>query len=304
LKSARYLALAASMASTVPAQQLRNNVPPETVVATIEGKAMTAAQITNWVNALPGQLPQFFDRDPKEFTKQLAMLLKLAKIAETEKVDQATPYRERLEYARANVLMQSLIELRMNKTEITEEDVVKGYEAQAAAFSQAFTKVLYVAFGNDGKPRPEADAKTKGETLRKQAQEGGDFLALIEKESDDPKTKSAKGDYPPMKRSDALPDAIKQAIFSLKPGEYTEPIRQAGGFYIFRLERMERIPLADVRNQIIGNIRQERFNKWFQDIRNSVSVKIENEPFFQPGSGVSGAPVPPAPVPPAPVKPQ
>ncbi len=288
------------------AQQSRNNVPADTVVATVEGQKMTAGDMVEYVNSLPGQLPQFFDRDPKEFTRQLAMLLKLAKLAEAEKIDQQSPYKQRLEYARANVLMQSLIELRMNKTPLSEDDIKAAYDAQLSAYSQAATKVLYVAFGNDGQPRTEADAKAKATQLRQQAAAGADFVALIEKESDDTKTKSQKGDYPAIKRSDAIPDPIKQAIFALKPGEYTEPIRQAGGFYVFRLERLDRIPLNDVRNQIIGNIRQERFNQWFQGIRNSVDVKIENEAFFQPGTGQPGTGQPggPAAPPAAPAKPE
>ena len=288
----RLLTLLAACTAASGAQLSRNNVPPDAVVATIEGVKMTAAELTEYVNSLPGQLPQFFDRDPKEFTKQLAMLLKLAKIAEAEQIDRQAPYKQRLEYARANVLMQSLIELRMNKTQIAEDDIEAAYRAQAPLYSQAVTKVLYVAFGQDGKPRSEQEAKERAAALRQQALAGADFIALIEKESDDAPTRQKKGDYPPFKRSDAIPDAIKDAIFALQPGQYTEPIRQAGGYYIFRLERLEQIPLSDVRNQIIGNIRQERFHQWFQEIRNSVDVRIDNEAFFQPGPGAAAAPSP------------
>jgi peptidyl-prolyl cis-trans isomerase C len=293
LNQPKFLIPFLAVPALVYAQAARNNVPPETVVAVIEGKKMTAEELTTFVNAMPGQMPSFFERDPKEFTRQLAMLMKLAKMAEAEKLEQQTPYKQRLDYARANVLMQSLVEYRTNKTEITESDVQAYYDKSKSSYAQAFTKVLYVSFGNDGKPRTEAEAKAKIEDLRKQAAEGADFGKLIAEHSEDAMTKSKGGDYPPIKPADAIPQPIKQAIFALQPGGYTEPIKQANGFYVFRLEKYDAQPIEAVREQIIGSIRQERFGKWFQEVRDSIDVKFENEEFFQPGAG-GAAPINPA----------
>jgi parvulin-like peptidyl-prolyl isomerase len=130
--------------------------------------------------------------------------------------------------------------------------------------------------------------------LRKQASEGADFAKIVAEHSDDAMTKSKGGDYPPIKPADAIPQPIKQAIFALQPGGYTEPIKQANGFYVFRLEKYDAQPVEAVREQIIGSIRQERFGKWFQDVRDSVDVKFENEEFFKPGSGAPSPTINPA----------
>jgi peptidyl-prolyl cis-trans isomerase C len=262
---------------------LAQSVPPDTVVARVDGQAITAGEVQAMVDALGPQIRQFYDRDPKEFVRQYALQAKLARLAEEQKLDQEAPYKQRLRYSRESVLMQSLMERRMNETPISEDEIQARYMQSGGGDPQYRTKVLYVAFSSDGSgSRTEAQAKAKAEELRARAAAGADFVALVKEHSEDQASRDKNGDYPPMRQSDPLPEPVKKAVFSLKPGGVSEPIRQANGFYIFKLEGVDAKPLAEVREQIVNQIRQERFGAWFQGVRQNLDVKFENEELLKP----------------------
>lgn len=273
------------------AQAPQPAVQPDTVVATIDGKSVTASEVDQIMDSLPPQLQQSAQRDKRELIRYYALMSKLAHMAEEKKLDQQPQYKGRLEFARLNILMQSMIEQEMNKAQINENQIQEQIAKNGAENAQALTKVLYVAFG-EGKGRTEAEAKTKIDDLHKKAVAGADFAQLIAENSDDKMSKENEGNYPPIKKSDGLPDVIKTAIFSLKPGEYSSPIRQAGGFYVFKLERMNDGSSPQDRERVIAAIRQQQFNQWFQGLRNSLDVKFDNEAYFAPAVPGQGAPVP------------
>jgi len=119
-------------------------------------------------------------------------------------------------------------------------------------------------------------------------QAGADFVKLVKENSGDAASAAKDGDFGTFRRSDKLPEEIKQVIFALKPGENSRPVRQANGFYIFRVEEATVVPLDTVRNQIIEELTNKRMNEWIQATQKSVEIKIENEAAFAP------APVPAA----------
>jgi parvulin-like peptidyl-prolyl isomerase len=266
-----------------PCLVAQNAPPPDTVLATADGQPITAGEVQAMVDAMGPQIRQFYAKDPKEFIRQYALQTKLAKIAESQKLDQESPYKERLRYSREAVLMQSLMDRRMNATPIDDGEIQELYEQKGGADPQYRTKVLYVSFVAEGKEgRPEAEAKKKADELRAQAATGGDFVALVKEHSEDQTSRDKDGDYPVMRQGDPLPEPVKKAIFALKPGELTEPIRQANGFYIFRLEKIDTKPLSEVREQIVNQIRQERFAAWFQEVQQSLDIQFQNEELLAP----------------------
>jgi peptidyl-prolyl cis-trans isomerase C len=268
-------------------------VAPETVVASINGKPVTAGDLRKFVNGLPPQLSGVMERDPKEFARQYALMQTLAKIAQDEKLDQQSPYAERLEYGRLNLLTQSLIERKLNAAPVSDQELKDYYEKNKSNYSTIYSKVLYLSFGPDGKPRTEADAKTKIDDLRTKAKTGGDFVALIKENSEDSISRDKDGEYPIIRRNDQIPDPVKNALFGTAVGEYTEPIKVANGFYLFRVEKKDAIPMAEVKDNMIGAIRQNAFNAWFQNVRQGIDVKFENEAFFSPSAAPAGVAKPP-----------
>ncbi len=287
------------------AQAPRNGVPDDVLVVDLgSGMKLTASEVLRMVEAMGGPLPGFFQKDPKEFMRQLGLLARLAAMADEAKLPERTPHKERLAYARMNVLMQGLLDEKANASPPADE-LEKYYKVRGRDFAEAHVKVLYVSFvagdqaaAGGKKALTEAEARAKIDNLRKQVIAGGDFVKIIQGNSDDAVSRQKDGDYPPMKVGDAIPENVKQAVFTLKPGAYSEVVRQPNGFYLFRLEKLGIPPLESVRDQVSRAVKDALFKGWLEQIRSEVNgqVKFLNEDFFRVSPGgpqpVPGAPKP------------
>ncbi len=276
---------------------------PETVVATIDGKSITAGEMQSFVAALPPQAQQNFQSDPKAFIQQYALLMKLSTQAEKSKLDRESPYKESLQYARMQVMANARLGEAYKEIIIVPAEQQKFYDANKDRYTQVKVKVLYIPFsanpqvaaGSQKKPLTEAEAKTKIEKLLAEIRSGADFVKLVKEHSEDMASASKDGDFGTIRRSDSIPDPIKTAIFSLKAGQVSEPVRQPNGFYLFRVEEVNTQAYTQIRDEIFNELKQARFKEWLDNQRDTLNVKVENETFFK----TPGAPVP---APPAPAK--
>ena len=130
---------------------------------------------------------------------------------------------------------------------ITEEEEQKYYNDNPDKFKEVKVRVIYVAFNpTPGSPPPdgkklltEAEAQAKIEDLAKQIQGGADFGKLARENSDDPVSAAKDGDFGVIKPDSAYPQPIKTAVFALKQGEISAPIKQPNGFYLIRAEEVD-----------------------------------------------------------------
>ena len=90
--------------------------------------------------------------------------------------------------------------------------------------------------------------------------------------SEDEDSKKKGGDFT-IKKSDQIPDVVKNAVFGLKKGEVTEPVKLPNGYYLFRLQELVVKPFKEIKDQIFTEIKQERKNVWLNVVRKQVEVK-------------------------------
>jgi parvulin-like peptidyl-prolyl isomerase len=249
---------------------------PDAIVARIDGKPITAAEMTAILRANPAEAQKNLLKDPKRFVEQLALMRKLAGLAEHEKLDQQSPLKETLELFRTRELAQAEVNSTLNGTLVTADEQKKFYAANQDRYTTAKVKVLFLSFT----PATEAAVKAKIEKLLAGIRAGADFVKTLKENSEDKESVAKDGDFDPIRKSDGVPDSIKNAIFSLKAGQVSDPVRVANGFYLFRLEDLTTQPFEQVRDDIFIEIRQARFNEWLGKIQKSLDVKIENEEFF------------------------
>lgn len=274
-------------AAPAPAAPPAADLKPDTVVATAAGRKVTAGDVTQIVNSLPPQMRQNYYKDPKGFLAQWYLLERLVKMAEEAKLDQQSPYKEGIRLARMQVLWQAQIEEASKQIVVTAEDQKKEYEAKKDGYSQAKLKIIYVAFAAEAvktaggkKTLSEAEAQAKAADLVKQIRGGADFVKLVKEHSEDPVSAAKDGDFGPVKKTDNLPEAIKTAIFQLKPGEVSEPLRQPNGFYIFRLEGLAPQPFEEVKDNIFAELKNTKLRQWMEGNQKAVDLKVENQAFF------------------------
>jgi hypothetical protein len=281
----------AALAQTPPANPpVSVDLPPETVIATFgNGHKLTFGELKKFMGVLPPQMQQLAMRDRKAFVQQYALMNRLAELALQAKLDQQSPTKEQLEFNRIYVLMNAELNDALNKIIVPPADQQRFYDNNKDKFAQVKVKVLYVSFHADGsahatdgkKVLSEPEAKAKIEKLREQTLGGADFVKLVKANSEDATSVAKDGDFGTIRRTDKIPEAIRDAVFALKPGQVSPPVRQPNGFYLFRAEEFSVQPYADAKEDIQNELRQARFKEWMDQTNRSLNVKFENQSFLQ-----------------------
>ena len=285
-------------------------IPPDTVVAEVNGTKYTAAEMDKLISMLPPQYQQLAKAQP-QMLSQVFLMQRLASDAEKAGLDKKAPYKDQLEIQRMQVLSTAELSDVQNTMTISQEDQEKYYKDNPDKFKEVKVRAIYIKFaptpakppadaktaGAEAKPAAdtakvptEAEAKAKIEDLAKQIKEGADFGKLARENSDDKGSAAKDGDFGDIKQDSAYPPAIKTAVFALKQGEVSAPIRQPNGFYLLRAEEVRQQPYNDVVGPISQAVRQAKFQEWLKGVQAQYNVKIENPAYFS-------GPRPPIPLP-------
>ena len=263
-------------------------IAPDTVVMEANGKKYTKADVDQLFALLPAQYQAQAHANP-QFLSQLLILQKLTDDAVKEELDKRSPYKEQLELNRIQILGNGELTIHGNTFPVSEADQQKYYKDNPEKFEEAKVRVIQIAFYPPGKTGPdgkklleETEAKTKIEDLRKQIEAGADFGKLARENSDDKTSAGKDGDFGTIKHSSPYPEPIKTAVFALKPGELSQPIRQPNGFYLIRLDELHTVPYEEVSGQIVQEIRQDKFKEWTKALQQQFSIKVVEPTYFAP----------------------
>jgi len=263
-------------------------IAPDTVIAEVGGKKLTAAELDQLIAILPPQYQQAIRQQPQQYLNQVFLMKRLAEDAEKAGVDKQSPFKEQLEFGRLQVLSTAELTNINNNIKVSEEDKQKYYKDNPDKFKSVKVKVIYVAFnptpgkGTSGASQlpTEAEAQAKIVRLRTQVLGGKDFGEVARESSDDKSTAAKDGDFGVIKQGSAYPEEIKKAVFELKQGEVSAPVRQPNGFYLIRAEEISTEPFDDVRIQILQDVRRDRFQEFMKGLQSQYTVKVENPAYF------------------------
>ena len=290
-----FLCLGAAWAQTVtgpaamPPTPAMPDIPEDTVVAVLgDGTKFTFGDFKRIYYALPAPNQQMAIRNREEFLHQWEMLRRLTKMAEEQKLDQESPYKQTLEYGRMNVLAQAAITAGVNAISIDPEQIVKYYDANKKKFTQVKVKAIYIAFSDDAtattgkgkKPLTEAEAKAKADKLLAAIKGGADFVKLAKENSDDETSREKNADFATLRFSDNIPDAFRAAVFALKQGDVSEPLKQPNGFYLLRADEVTVRPLSEVRDDIFNELKNDASTQWLDKISRESKVQVLSPEFI------------------------
>ncbi|HVN04221.1 MAG TPA: peptidylprolyl isomerase [Bryobacteraceae bacterium] len=265
------------------------DVPPDTVVATFgEGQKLTAGELKSFLAVMPPNMQQSALHDRKQFVQQFALMHALAAMAEQAKLDQQSPTRESLAFNRMYLLMNAQLHEVLSGMHITPADAEAFYNQAKNRYTQVKVKAIYIAFSGEPKHLSEAEAMAKISKIRADILAGAEFVKMVKENSQDQVSVAKDGDFGTIRRSDNLPDAIRSAIFSLKAGEVSEPVRQPNGFYLFRAEEISAQPYAEVQDEILKDLQQARFHQWMEETIQNLHFKIQDEGYFAQGGAANG----------------
>jgi peptidyl-prolyl cis-trans isomerase C len=264
-------------------------VSPDTVVAEVNGKKYTAAEIDKIISMLPAQY-QAAAHSQTQILGQVFLMQKLADDAQKAGLDQKEPFKEQLEMSRIQVLSTAELSDVNNTMKLTEDEEQKYYKDNPDKFKEVKVRVIYISFNPTpgkaaagGKKLPtEAEAQAKIEDLANQIKGGADFGKLARENSDDQTSAAKDGDFGVIKLDSSYPQPIKTAVFALKQGEVSAAIKQPNGFYLIRAEEINQKSFNDAVMQIIQAVKQAKFQDWLKGMQGQYSVKIENPAYFAP----------------------
>jgi peptidyl-prolyl cis-trans isomerase C len=264
------------------------NLPDEAVIAILgDGSKFTMGDFKKIYAVLPPGNQQMALRSPETFLHQWEMMRKLTAMAEKSKLAEESPYKEALQYARMNVLAQGEINAAVNALTIDPGEIVKTYDTNRKKYTQVRVKAIYIAFSDDAsgtpaggkKPLTEAEAKAKAGKLLTAIRGGADFAKLAKENSDDETSRDKGGDFATLRFSDNIPDLLRAAVFALKAGEVTEPLKQPNGFYLLRAEEVTVRPLSEVRDEIYNDLKNAQSTDWLNQVDREAKVEILSPEF-------------------------
>jgi parvulin-like peptidyl-prolyl isomerase len=314
--------MAAAQIPPLGATAPQTTLPGNTVVATVSGISVTIDDIRKMAENAPPAVLNTLQKSPQAFIQQTFLFRYLADQGDQLKLGDESPLKEQIETERKWVIANEMVTHERNNYPVSDKQIGEFYEKNQPRWMQAKVKAIFIGF-KAGAPAPsdakdvqdaakkalegahpanqrtEEEAKKLAEDLVKQIRGGADFGKLVEQYSDDSSSKGSGGEFPPIKANSAYPEELKKAIFALKPGDVSDPIRQPTGLYIIRMDEKSVQPLNDVREPIIQDIRQEHLNTWINDLNKRFVPVIQNTQFFaqpqlylQPNSPAAAPPKP------------
>ncbi len=125
---------------------------------------------------------------------------------------------------------------------------------------------------------PEAAALQKAQALRAELEAGKDFATLARQESADPGSKAAGGDLGWASRG-AYVQPFADALYALKVGEISQPVRTQFGYHLIRLDEVrpgQAKTLESARAEIETDYRRQRASELYGDRLEQLQQGIED----------------------------
>ena len=274
---------------------------PNRVVAQVNGQNVTAAQALKMLQAMPANEMQRFQQGGGGLPtalQQLFMMQHLAEIATQQHLDQKDPWKSQLEFYRDNMLAQAYVSQISNAANPSSQEVKSYFDQHPQEFQDAKLSAIIINFIPAGAaPAPgatnaktETQAKAKADAAVKKIRGGANFTDVVKTDSDH-KPSADKGGELGTFSPDKLPKEISDPVFKLKPGEITDPIREANGFYILKLDSLSKKTFEQAQADIVNTLKQDQVRKMLDQTNQQYQVQVRDAAFFNlPGTAGAATP--------------
>jgi peptidyl-prolyl cis-trans isomerase C len=260
---------------------------PSRIVATVNGKQVTAKQAADLLRLVPEDqrknapnLQTLFER--------LYLMTDLAAQAQKEGLDQQSPLKEQLKLDRDNLLAQAYMR-KLQQAAGPVGDPKTYYDAHQDEFDVAKLSGIVVAFNPPGTPagstgitRSEQDAQDKANAIEKKIKGGEDIATLARTDSDNQQSAAKGGDLGTLSLgSPNVPADVKNVVFQkLQPGQVSEPIRTQNAFFIIKLDSRNKETFEQAKPQIEQKLEAEKNNAAVRRELDKYKVTAPDPDFF------------------------
>lgn len=301
----KLFALVAASAAVICAQSPITKLPPDTVVATSDGKPITAGEIRNVLETGDPRAIGMARNNPEQFVANLFVFRYLAAEAEKQHLADQSPLKEQLEYLRTNALAGAMVNLMRDSYNVPEQAINDFYEHNKGRYEMARIKVIVIGFcptvpknlGTSDEAIAEAAraAVAASACTNKHTEEqahdaavglvgrirgGADFVKLVAQYSEDADSKATQGDFGLVTRDNSFKQEIKDAVFALKDGDVSDPVRSGNYFYIIKIKEKSVQSLSNVHEAIVQELKQKHFTDYMGELTKRFKPIMERPDFF------------------------
>lgn len=219
-------AVETGMSSSESSPSNASDEPVGTVLATVNGKEITDADVTALYETLPAQYRQA----PKEMLEQqlldqLVSMTVIGQAAEQDNMAGQAEFQERLDTVRDQLLQEFYLKEKIEEM-VTDEVVRAEYDKFAADFGPADEVSARHILLKD---------EQEASDVIKLLDDGGDFAELAKEYSTGP-SGPAGGDLGYFTKDSMVPE-FAEVAFELPAGEYTKtPVKTQFGYHVIKVE--------------------------------------------------------------------
>jgi peptidyl-prolyl cis-trans isomerase C len=230
----RTLLVAASLALSLSlaAAQTTNRV-----VATVNGEAITEADVTLALEDLQTQVPNLPPDRQRQVALDFLVEVKIAaQAAKAEKFEDSDDFKRKMAYARERILMERL--LAKAGEQAASDTAVRAYYDEQVKLLKPTEEVRARHILVEGEDEAKKIAgRIKG---------GEDFAKVAAEASKDPGSGKEGGDLGFFTKEQMVAE-FAEAAFALKAGEVSVPVKSQFGWHVIKLEerRMRPLPTFD-----------------------------------------------------------
>jgi hypothetical protein len=242
----------------------------------------------------------------KQLMSLYPRLLIMSREAEGRGMDKEEYFQQMFEFAKMQILAQHLTRrIQQEAGNIPEQDIADYYQKNPSSFQEYTLERIYIPRLKQEPPPPqkvseEADKERQkhaqeemtklADTLRARAARGESFETLQKEayqvaglKSNPPNASMGK------LRQNGLPPG-HSAVFSLKAGEVSEVITDAGGHYIYKVDATDVETLAEAKSEIQNLLKSQRLHSAMEKLQGPFTTEV-NDAYF----GTAGLSAPPSP---------
>lgn len=323
MQSWRILALAMSLAGTVAAQtgapasseaqkpapaSSTSSVNASEPVITIENLCpdpkpgapcqtlVTRAEFEHLLGTLRTNIPP---GARMQIAQKYAELLTFAEKGEQAGVEKTTEFQDQLRMMRLQALAGGYTRYLQEKYgRASDAEVEKYYKENLPAYEEVTLRRIYIPKpiqGADKKPLlDEAATKALAQKIQARAAAGEDFDKLQQEAftattPDAPKAAAPTTLGP--RRHGQLPQTEEAALFELAPGKVSSLMEEPAGFFIYKVESKQTLPLESVKAQIARQLEEQKLRDAIQQAMSSAKTTF-NDDYFKVPAKPEAAPPP------------
>ena len=254
------------------------------VVAIVNGKAITLSEFDFRWSELPESTRARYESEggKRQFLEELISRELLMQEAKKRGLHRSPSVRYRTQRFEEKLLLDQVMrEAVKAKVEVSQEELEEYYAAHGAVLpapdrievSQIVSKNIYAA-----------------RDIKRMLDEGVAFANLAKRYSADQYTKSKGGELGLYQKGTA-PQEVEEAIYRLRPGRTSEPIKTESGFYIVKVTSRKRGDTKAVlaarerlKQELYSEKRQTHIKTYLANLKSSATIRIGDASKYVTGS--------------------